>query len=136
MERAAGLVRHLQERVARAIHGSRSFKCRRRLHAGEHPPDPSGVRCSPARIERLCLKCSWSFAGSAGCMGRNKSSISKAESYRGIGEFWDSHDLTEHWEQTEPVEFEFEGVSEATYFPVETTLSAKLVSIAEQRGVS
>ena len=69
-------------------------------------------------------------------MGRNKSSISKAQSYREIGEFWDSHDLAECWDQTEPVEFEVEGVSEATYFPVETTLPAKLVSIAEQRGVS
>jgi hypothetical protein len=69
-------------------------------------------------------------------MKRSKGSISKAQSYRDIGEFWDSHDLSEHWDETEPVEFEVEGVSEATYFPVETTLSAKLVSIAEQRGVS
>ena len=69
-------------------------------------------------------------------MGRNKSSISKAQSYREIGEFWDSHDLAEHWDQTEPVEFVVEGVSEATYFPVETALSAKLVSIAERHGVS
>jgi hypothetical protein len=69
-------------------------------------------------------------------MKRNKSSISKAQSYRDIGEFWDTHDLSEHWDKTEPVEFEVEGMSEATYFPVETTLSAKLVSIAERRGVS
>ena len=44
-------------------------------------------------------------------MGRNKSSISKAQSYKEIGEFWDSHDLTEHWEQTEPVGFEVKGMS-------------------------
>jgi hypothetical protein len=69
-------------------------------------------------------------------MGRNKSSISKAQSYKEVGEFWDGHDLTEYWDETEPVEFEVEGLSEATYFPVETTLSAKLVSIAERRGVS
>ena len=69
-------------------------------------------------------------------MGKNKSSISKAQSYKEIGEFWDNHDLADYWEQTEPVEFEVDIQSEATYFPVETTLSAKLVSIAEQRGVS
>jgi CopG antitoxin of type II toxin-antitoxin system len=69
-------------------------------------------------------------------MGRNKSSISKAQSYKEIGEFWDNHDLTDYWEQTEPVEFEVDIQSEATYFPVETTLSAQLISIAEQRGVS
>ena len=69
-------------------------------------------------------------------MRRSKSSISKAQSYKEMGEFWDNHDLTDFWDQTEPVEFEVEIESEATYFPVETSLSAKLVSLAEQRGVS
>lgn len=36
----------------------------------------------------------------------SKSSISQAQSYREIGEFWDTHDVTEYWEATEPVEFE------------------------------
>jgi hypothetical protein len=71
-----------------------------------------------------------------GDMGRNKSSLSKAQSYKEMGEFWDSHDLADYWEQTEPADFNVEGLSEATYFPVETTLSARLVSIAKQRGVS
>ena len=69
-------------------------------------------------------------------MRRNKSSLSKAQSYKEMGEFWDSHDLTDYWDQTKPVEFEVEIESEATYFPVETNLSAKLVSLAKQRGVS
>jgi hypothetical protein len=69
-------------------------------------------------------------------MRRNKSSLSKAQSYKEIGVFWDNHDLTDYWGQTEPVEFEVEIESEATYFPVETSLSAKLVSLAKQRGVS
>src|ERR1043165_634989 len=43
-------------------------------------------------------------------MGRNKSTFSKAQSYKEIGEFWGSHALVEHWEQTEPVEFEVEEV--------------------------
>jgi hypothetical protein len=69
-------------------------------------------------------------------MRRNKSSISKAQSYKEIGEFWDGHDLTDYWNRTEPVAFEVEIESEATYFPVETSLSAKLISLAERRGVS
>jgi len=69
-------------------------------------------------------------------MRRNKSSLSKAQSYKEIGEFWDSHDLTDYWDQTKPVEFEVEIESETTYFPVETKLSAKLVSLAKKRGVS
>ncbi len=39
-------------------------------------------------------------------MSESKSSISQAQSYRGIGEFWDTHDLADYWEQTESVEFE------------------------------
>lgn len=69
-------------------------------------------------------------------MRRNKSSLSKAQSYKEVGEFWDSHDLDEVWDKTEPVEFEVEIESESTYFPVETSLSTKLVSLAERRGIS
>jgi hypothetical protein len=69
-------------------------------------------------------------------MKENKSSISGAQSYQEIGEYWDAHDLSEHWEQTEPVEFEVDIESEKTYYAVETALSAKLRSIAERQGVS
>jgi hypothetical protein len=69
-------------------------------------------------------------------MARNKSSISKAETYKEIGEFWDENDLADYWEQIEPVEFEIEIESQTTYFPVETNLSAKLAAVARQHGVS
>lgn len=69
-------------------------------------------------------------------MRRNKSSLSEAQSYKEIGEFWDNHNLTDYWDETKAVEFEVEIESEATYFPVETGLSARLVSLAKQRGVS
>ena len=48
-------------------------------------------------------------------MEKNKSSISKAETYQEIGEFWDANDLTDFWEQTEPVEFKVEIESQTTY---------------------
>lgn len=69
-------------------------------------------------------------------MQRNKSSISKAETYREIGEFWDENDLADYWEQLEPVEFEIEIESQTTYFPVETNLSTKLAAAAKRHGVS
>lgn len=53
-----------------------------------------------------------------------------------MGEFWDSHDLADYWEQTGPAEFAAEIESEAIYFPVETGLSVQLVSLAKRRGVS
>jgi len=69
-------------------------------------------------------------------MSISRSSISNARSYREIGAFCDIHDLAEYWEQTHPVEFEVDIQSEVTYYPLDTTLSARVRSIARQRGVS
>ena len=69
-------------------------------------------------------------------MSENRSSISKAQSYKEIGEFWDTHDLSDYWDQTYPVEFEVDIQSEVTYYPLDTTLATKLRSIAKRRGVS
>ncbi len=48
-------------------------------------------------------------------MRKYKGSVSKAKSYKEIGEFWDSHDLTEFWDQTEKASFEVDIESEVTY---------------------
>lgn len=37
---------------------------------------------------------------------KNVSSISDAVSYEEIGEYWDTHSLADHWEETREVEFE------------------------------
>jgi hypothetical protein len=65
-------------------------------------------------------------------MAENKSSISEAKSYREMGEYWDSHDLSE----TGEVKFEVDLQSDVFYYAVETSISSKLHSIAEKRGVS
>lgn len=69
-------------------------------------------------------------------MKNTKTSISKANSYEGIGEFWDNHDLSDVWEETEPVQFEVNIQSSKRYFAVESKLSEKLREIANQQGVS
>jgi hypothetical protein len=69
-------------------------------------------------------------------MAENKSSISEADSYQRIGEYWDTNDLSEVWEKTEAVEFEVALASDVFYYAVETSLSSKLHSIAERRGIS
>jgi len=69
-------------------------------------------------------------------MNRSNSSISKAQSYKEIGEFWDTHDLADYWEQTQPVEFELDIQSEVTYYPLDITLAAEVCSVAKRRGVS
>jgi hypothetical protein len=67
---------------------------------------------------------------------KGKSSISAAKSYQEIGDFWDTHDLADYWEQTEPAEFEVNLESEITYYALDKNLSEQIQSIARKRGVS
>jgi len=69
-------------------------------------------------------------------MRRGKSSISKAKSYKEIGEFWDTHDLIDFWDQTKRVEFEVGIESEITYCSLDKKLAEEVQSIAQKRGVS
>jgi hypothetical protein len=69
-------------------------------------------------------------------MNKKRSSILKAKSYEEIGEFWDTHDLTESWDETASVEFEVDLQSEQTYYAVDNRLSAKIQAFAKKRGIS
>lgn len=69
-------------------------------------------------------------------MTENKSSISKAESYQKIGEYWEARDLGEVWENTEEADFQVDLESDVFYYAVETSLSSKLHQIAREEGVS
>ena len=69
-------------------------------------------------------------------MSKSKSALSRARSYAEIGEFWDTHDLADYWEQTKPAEFEVDIRSEVTYYAVDRVLSAEVRALAERRGVS
>ena len=69
-------------------------------------------------------------------MSGDKSSISGAESYEAMSEYWDRHDLAEHWDETRPAEFTVDIQSQTTYFAIESTLSERLQASAARRGVS
>jgi hypothetical protein len=69
-------------------------------------------------------------------MNKSKSSLSKARSYKEIGEFWDTHDLADFWDRTKPTKFEVDIQSEVTYYALDSKLSKKVRSIAKKRGVS
>jgi hypothetical protein len=69
-------------------------------------------------------------------MRRTRSSISRATSYREIGEFWDTHDLSDFWDKTTEVSFEVDIGSEVTYFAVDKTLSERIQAIARKRGIA
>jgi hypothetical protein len=69
-------------------------------------------------------------------MGRRKSSISKASSYEEIAEFWDTHDLTDYWDQTEPVEFEVDIQSVTICYDIDEKLSKIIRINSKLRGIS
>ncbi len=66
---------------------------------------------------------------------RNRTRISKATTYKEIGEFWDSHSLADYWDQTKPAKFDVNIQSEITYYPLANGLSAKIRKVAKRRGV-
>jgi hypothetical protein len=69
-------------------------------------------------------------------MGKYKGSISKAKSYKEIGEFWDTHDLTELWGQTKKTSFEVDIEFEVTYCSLDKRLAERVQAIAQKQGVS
>ena len=69
-------------------------------------------------------------------MGKHKSSLSEATSYKEIGEFWDTHGLSSLWDKTKPAPFEVDIEAEVIYYAVDKTLSEKLQAIAQKRGVT
>ena len=69
-------------------------------------------------------------------MKESKSSVSNATSYAEIGEYWDTHDLTEHWDETREVEMEIDLGSSVTYFALEKNLAEKLRAAVRNHGVS
>jgi len=69
-------------------------------------------------------------------MKKNRSTVSKAATYREIGEFWDAHDLADHWDKTRKADFAIDVETETTYFALDKGLSEKLDTVARERGVS
>jgi predicted DNA binding CopG/RHH family protein len=69
-------------------------------------------------------------------MAKNKSSISNADSYRRIGEFWDDQDLGDYEEKTQSATFEVQLRSSSIYVPLEKKLAEQLRNAAENLGLS
>ncbi len=69
-------------------------------------------------------------------MRKLTSSISNARSYKKIGEYWDTHDLSDFWGKTRATKFEVDIQSEVTYYSLDKTLSKKVQSVARSRGIS
>jgi len=69
-------------------------------------------------------------------MKRSKTSLSQAKICRELGDFWDTHDLSDFWDQTKPVRMAVSLEPEADYYGVKHELSEKLTKAAVKRGIS
>ena len=69
-------------------------------------------------------------------MSEDKIPIPNVRSYQEIGEFWDTHDAADYWEQTEPVEFEVDIEAEVRYYALEPTLATQVAEFARHKGIS
>jgi hypothetical protein len=69
-------------------------------------------------------------------MKGNRSSVSKASSYKDMGAYWDTHELDEVWDKTRKVKFDVQIESEAIYYAIEKGLSGQVESLAKRQGVS
>ncbi len=69
-------------------------------------------------------------------MKKGSTALSRAKSYKEIGEFWDNHDLSEFWASTKAAKFDVDIESEITYYALDKKLSEKIKRIAHERGVS
>lgn len=65
-----------------------------------------------------------------------KSSVSRADTYAAIGDFWDEHDLSDYWDKTRSVRVEVELESEESLYAIEKGLSQTLCRAAKKQGVS
>ncbi|MBI5096673.1 MAG: hypothetical protein HZB32_03335 [Nitrospirae bacterium] len=69
-------------------------------------------------------------------MRKHKSSLSQATSYKEIGEFWDTRDLSDFWDKTKEAHFDVDIESEVIYYAVDRTLSEEIQTLAQKRGVT
>ena len=63
------------------------------------------------------------------------SSISRADSYEAIGEFWDTHSSADYWDQGYDVEFEIR-VPRRHSVNIEAEAFERIATEAQQRGVT
>ena len=65
-----------------------------------------------------------------------KSSLSKARTYAAMGDFWDTHDLSDFWDTTRSARADVRLESEESFYGIEKGLSRTIRQAAKERGVS
>lgn len=62
--------------------------------------------------------------------------IPPTDSLKAISEFWETHSLADYWDQTEPVEFDFDIQARRHYLvAIDPELLARIRRVARSRGL-
>jgi hypothetical protein len=65
-----------------------------------------------------------------------KSSVSRARTYAAMGDFWDTHNLSDFWDKTRSARATVRLESEESFYGIERGLSQTINRAAKERGVS
>ena len=68
-------------------------------------------------------------------MSEDKSSRSRARSYIEMGEFWDTHDASDYWDEVHAAEFDTDTESQSVYYPIDIELAQGMRAVAKRLGV-
>jgi len=58
------------------------------------------------------------------------------ESIEAAGDFWDTHDLSDYWDQTSEAQFEVNLERRVILVPLEQNVAHQLASVARRQGLS
>lgn len=66
---------------------------------------------------------------------KRKTTISKAGSIQEIGDFWDTHSLADHWDETQEASFEIRATHRRRV-TIDPEIYSQLETVAHTRGLS
>lgn len=70
-------------------------------------------------------------------MTDDKTRIPDISSYKEIAEYWDTHSLADHWDETEPAELELDSNARRRYLvALDRDLLTRDQRLAQERGLS
>jgi DNA-binding transcriptional MerR regulator len=70
-------------------------------------------------------------------MNEDNKRIPEFKTYEELADFWDTHSLSDYWEQTESAEFEISPQARHRYVvPLDRDLLVRVQKFARQRGLS
>lgn len=69
-------------------------------------------------------------------MKKSKTSLSHSDTFEKLADFWDSHDLSDFWDETQEAFFDVSLCVSRVYFAIDRQLAEEIRKRSEKRGIS